>query len=185
MFLIYIKDLPLENILGKIHLFADDATITAHKKNIEIVKSQLTVETQNTYNWCRANGMVVSAEKTKAMLTISKSKESRLETIDRDFYLNVNDTTIKNTKHEKLLGVIIDNNLSWQHQVKKVRKTVLFKLSILRKIRKYLSSPLRILYYNYYIKPHLEYCCSVWGQCNKTGVDTIIKLQKTSCAPYC
>ena len=158
MFLIYIKDLPLENRLGKIHLFADDATITAHKKNIEIVKSQLTVETQNTYNWCRDNGMVVSAEKTKAMLIISKSKESRLETIDRDFYLNVNDTTIKNTKHEKLLGVIIDNNLSWQHQVNKVRKTVLFKLSILRKIRKYLSSPLRILYYNYYIKPHLEYC---------------------------
>ena len=59
--------------------------------------------------------MVVSAEKTKAMLIISKSKESRLETIDRDFYLNVNDTTIENTKHEKLLGVIIDNNLSWQH----------------------------------------------------------------------
>ena len=122
--------------------------------------------------------MVVSAEKTKAILIISKSKESRLETIDRDFYLNVNDTTIENTKHEKLLGVIIDNNLSWQHQVKRVRKTVLFKLSILRKIRKYLSTPLRIIYCNYYIKPNLEYCCSVWGQCNKTGIDTIIKLQK-------
>ena len=141
LFLIYVNDLPLENRLGKIHLFADDhdnATITAHNKELEIVKSQLTVETQNTYNWCRGNGMVVSAEKTKAMLIISKSKESRLETIDRDFYLNVNDTLIENTKHEKLLGVIIENNLSWQHQVKKVRKTVIFKLSILRKIRKYL-----------------------------------------------
>ena len=41
--------------------------------------------------------MVISAEKTKAMLIISKSKESRLETIDRDFYLNVNDTAIENT----------------------------------------------------------------------------------------
>ena len=59
--------------------------------------------------------MVVSAEKTKAMLIISKSKESRLETKDRDFYLKVNDTTIENTNHEKLLGVSIDNNLSWQH----------------------------------------------------------------------
>ena len=71
--------------------------------------------------------MVVSAEKTKAMLIISKSKESRLETIDRNFYLNVNDTTIANTKHEKLLGVIIDNNLSWQHQVKQVRKNSYFQ----------------------------------------------------------
>ena len=56
--------------------------------------------------------MVVSAVKTKAMLIISESKESGLETIDGDFYLNVNDTTIENTKHEKHLGVIIDNNLS-------------------------------------------------------------------------
>ena len=82
LFLIYVNDLPLENRLGKIHLFADDATITAHNNELEIVKSQLTVETQNTYNWCRDNGMLVSADKTKAMLIISKSKESRLETID-------------------------------------------------------------------------------------------------------
>ena len=112
LFLIYINDLPLENRLGKTNLFADDATITAQNKELEIVKSQLTVETQNTYKWCRDNVMVVSAVKTKAMLIISESKESRLETIDGDFYLNVNDTTIENTKHEKHLGVIIDNNLS-------------------------------------------------------------------------
>ena len=51
--------------------------------------------------------MIVSAEKTKAMLIISKSKESRLETINSDFYLNVNDTTIENTKHEQLLGITL------------------------------------------------------------------------------
>ena len=50
LFLIYVNDLPLENRLGKIHLFADDTTITAQNKQLDIVKSQLTVETQNTYN---------------------------------------------------------------------------------------------------------------------------------------
>ena len=126
LFLIYINELPLENRLGKINLFADDATITAHNKELEIAKSQITVETQNTYNWCRDNSMVVSAEKTKSMLIVSKSKESRLETIDIKLYLNVNDTTIENTKHEQLLGVMIDNNLSWQHQVKKSQKNSSF-----------------------------------------------------------
>ena len=48
LLLIYVNDLPLEHRLGKIHLFADDATITAHNKELEIAKSQLTVETQNT-----------------------------------------------------------------------------------------------------------------------------------------
>ena len=60
----------------------------------------------------------------------------------------------------------------------RVKQSVVLKLSILRKLRKYLSADLRILYYNYYIKPHFEYCCSIWGQCNKSDTDSIIKLQK-------
>ena len=34
------------------------------------------------------------------------------------------------------------------------------------------------MYYNYYTKPHLQYCCTIWGQCNKTDIYSIIKLQK-------
>ena len=130
------------------------------------------METQNTHTWCKDNGMVVSVEKTRAMLIMSTTKEAHLPESDRDFHITINGTKIGNTKHEKLLRIIIDKNLSWQQQVKKVKQSVIFKLSILRKIRKYLSADLRILYYNYYIKPHLEYCCSIWGQCNKSDKDT-------------
>ena len=35
-----------------------------------------------------------------------------------------------------------------------------------------------MVYYNYYIKPHLEYCCTIWGQCSKTDTYSIVKLQK-------
>ena len=35
-----------------------------------------------------------------------------------------------------------------------------------------------ILYYNYYIKQHLQYCCTIWGQCNTPDIYSIIKLQK-------
>ena len=178
LFLIYINDLPLKNKQGNTHLFADDATITAHNKDLEIVKCQLEMETQNTHNVCKDNGMVVSVEKTRAMSIMSTTKEALLPGSDRDFHITVNGTKIGNTKHAKLLGIIIAKNLSWQQQVKQVKQSVIFKLSILRKIRKYLSADLRILYYNYYIKPHLDYCCSIWGQCNKSDTDMIIKLQK-------
>ena len=76
------------------------------------------------------------------------------------------------------MGILINNSLAWHPQVKKVRQTIIFKISILKKIRKYLPTPIRILYYNYYIKPHLEYCCSVWGNCSKSDIDTLLKLQK-------
>ena len=101
LFLIYINDLPLRNKQGNTHLFADDATITAHNKDLEIVQSQLEIETQNTHTWCKDNGMVVSVEKTRAMLIMSTTKEARLPESDRDFHITVNGTKIGNTKHEK------------------------------------------------------------------------------------
>ena len=122
--------------------------------------------------------MVISIEKTKAMLITSRHKNYRLTEAQRDLNINLHGNTIISTKHEKLLGILIDNNLTWHPQVKKVRQTIIFKISILRKIRKYLPSLIRILYYNYYIKPNLEYCCSVWGNCSRSDIDTLIKLQK-------
>ena len=28
------------------------------------------------------------------------------------------------------------------------------------------------------IKPYLEYCCSIWGNCSKENINIIVKLQK-------
>ena len=85
---------------------------------------------------------------------------------------------ISQATSEKLLGVQIDNNLTWREQIKKVKRTVCFKISILRRIRKSLPTDIRKVFYNLYIKPHLEYCCSVWGQCSQHDKNTLIKLQK-------
>ena len=79
------------------------------------------------------------------MLILSKAKESRLAENEIDINININGTQIKNTKQEKLLGVVIDNNLTWHSQVKKVKQTIAFKLSIFRKIRHYLPTKTRIL----------------------------------------
>ena len=53
-----------------------------------------------------------------------------------------------------------------------------FKISLLRKIRHYLPLDTRKLFFNYYIKPHLSYCSSIWGQTSKENLNRIIKLQK-------
>ena len=42
----------------------------------------------------------------------------------------------------------------------------------------FLPTQVRILYYTYYIKPHLEYCCTIWELCSKTDIYASIKLQK-------
>ena len=62
--------------------------------------------------------------------------------------------------------------------MKKVKQAIAFKLSLFIKNKQYLPTKIRILYYNYYIKPHLEYCCTIWGLRSKTDIYALIKLQK-------
>ena len=34
------------------------------------------------------------------------------------------------------------------------------------------------MFFNYYIKPYLEYCCSIWGSTSQENINIIVKLQK-------
>ena len=36
----------------------------------------------------------------------------------------------------------------------------------------------RILFYNSYILPHLNFCCIIWGNCSSTLEDKLVKIQK-------
>ena len=73
---------------------------------------------------------------------------------------------LEEVENAKLLGVFVDST------------RVSFKLSLLRRIRKYLRFETQILLYNFYIKPIIEYCCMVWGRGCRENENVITKLQK-------
>ena len=178
LFLLFINDLPLEDGLDLVSLFADDATKSTASKDIKNVEKSLQESSDSLMRWCSINRMVPSSDKTKIMV-IGTSK--RLQYFDVNKYkLNVylGKSKITQVTEEKLLGCVIDENLSWTPQVRKVRQTVLYKLSILRKIKRFVPLSGRLTFYNYFVKPHFDYCCSVWETAFKKDIHTLIKLQK-------
>ena len=72
----------------------------------------------------------------------------------------------------------MDNSLIWNEQITKVKKTVLFKLSLLRKVKQFWPQTTRITFFNNYIKLHLNYCSSIWGQTSQDNLTTINRLLK-------
>ena len=175
-FLISINDVPLYTTpTGNIHLFADDTTISVHSKSIQVVNSRLQKEADSINSWCKENRMKINVEKTKCMLLASWQK--LLSCSGSDLDVNMESSAIHNVVNEKLLGVELDNLLSWKEQIKKVKRAINVKISLLRRIRKYLSTETCNTFHNLHIKPHLEYCCSVWGRCSQEEQDKLIKLQ--------
>ncbi len=74
----------------------------------------------------------------------------------------------------KLLSVIIDKHLTWKFHIDKTAKSIC--RNIARRIRKYLPHQTRITFYKSYIRPHIDYCNTVWGQ--SPHVNRIHILQK-------
>ena len=159
-------------------MFADDTCTTAsvHGKDVKAICGKLQQEAENINTWCGENKMIINVGKTKCMLIASQQKLQH--TSNQHLKVLIQGQQITNVTDEKLLGVQVDNNLSSNQQIKKVKQTVCYKLSIVRHIRKYIPPETRNLFYNLFIKPHLEYCCSVWGQCCQRDQNTLIKLQK-------
>ena len=120
----------------------------------------------------------MSIEKTKIILIGSRQKLNRISEAEQQIKLLINNIPIEQIKNTKLLGINIDSTLTWDVQVAHIKKIVVYKLFLLKRIRHLLPMDTRILFFNYYIKPYLEYCCSIWGNSSKENLNIIVKLQK-------
>ena len=160
LFLIFINDLPLNLTNTNSDIFADDLTLSVSAPNKQDIQTNCQVALNQTNLWSLQNKMVVNKQKTKCMLLGSSQKLSKLE--DKNLTLILNDTTLNQVCEHKVLGVTIDNKLSWDAQVNIVGKSLTNKISLLNKIKCYLPLECRKLYYNAYILPIMDYCDTIW-----------------------
>ena len=79
-------------------------------------------------------------------------------------------------ENEKLLGLHLDNFLTWKAHIQNIHNTIPRKLALLCRIKRYLPYKASKTFYNSYILPHMYYCSTLWG--NATPSDRIYKLQR-------
>lgn len=137
---------------------------------------KLNDDARHIYKWCQQNKMVINIEKTKCMLICSKQRQTTLDS--RNLNVTINNQLLGNTTSEKVLGVRIDANLTWNVHIDYVCNTISNRIALLRRIKRYMDTPTCILYYKGYILPFMEYYNLEWGSCNQGNIDRIEKLQK-------
>ncbi len=100
-------------------------------------------------------------KKNKTMLITSYQKLHKL--LVKNINITLNNQALENVTHEKLLGVVVDQNLTWKGHVNKVHRTVSMLLSKFGCIKPFLPTDAHIKYCQAFIFPHLDYCSTVWG----------------------
>ena len=171
--IIYVNDLALHLKNTTPDMFADDTSITAIGKSIQEVHHKLQTDLHTFQKWCEYNAMIPHAQKTKAMfISASQITQNRVKnSLNLDLLLN--NQIIENTDSEKLLGIHVDTSLSWKKDVETMLKKCNTMLYLLLRIRSFLHIDVRKHFYNAYILPHLDDCCTVWGNCSNDLLDDV------------
>lgn len=122
--------------------------------------------------------MIPNPQKTKAMI-ISPSNDiyNSLQEFN-NLTLSLQSQNIAISESEKLLGVQVDHTLDWKEQIEKILKKCNSLLYLLIRIKPYLNIHMRKVFFNAYVLPHIDYCCTIWGNCNGTLLDRLYKFQK-------
>lgn len=81
---------------------------------------------------------------------------------------------------ERLLGVLIDQNLSWNLHLDHLIKKLNSRICLLKRAKAYLTLACRKMSYTALIKPILEHCCMVWGNCTVENLQSF-KTTETMC----
>ena len=93
-----------------------------------------------------------------------------------DFKINP-DTTIKSEDCVKLLGVHIDNKLSFDEHVSILCKKASCQINVLKRFVRILDQNVKLLLYKSFISCHFNYCPAVWHACGATNSQKLEKLQ--------
>ena len=172
-FLIFINDLPLniDNVLT--NLYADDTTRYCTGRAQTLIEKQLQAALHELSTWCKQNGMLINTAKTKVMLLTTPQKRIHLN--KNMLLLTLNNEELKVVSSDKILGIHIDNNLTWTDHTNAVSKKIASNLWLLSRIKEYLCTDQRVQFYKAYIQPHIDYCNSVWGGTSQRNLDRIYR----------
>ena len=122
-FIVYINDLPLHlNQQTENTLFADDSSLSTSNKEIATVNETLQDSLNKTHDWCNKNSMVIHPDKTKSMIIAPRQK---LQLTKPKLNLTLGTSIIEEVKEHKMLGLIVDNNLTWNKHIENmIKKTI-------------------------------------------------------------
>ena len=174
IFLLFINDLPLFINEAYLEMYADDTTAYFADKDKKKVETHLQNGTTKYMHWCCSNDMHIHIRKTSSMILGSRYNVSANDMLQ----IIADGKLLKNVEHQKLLGIIIDKNLTWDQQIDSVCLNITRRITLLKLLSKYVNKAGLNQYFNSYILPIFDYGCLIWSRGSSTNNLRLLKLQK-------
>lgn len=157
LFLMFINDINYFVSPNKCVLFADDTTLIISHKNFSQLDSLLAALEKQVESWFNANKLKINNNKTQKLFVSSNH-----------IYTEGNNV--------KLLGVILDDNLSWSGHVEYLSKSLPSTIFLIRQLNSVVDQNTLVSTYFALFHSHISYAVFLWG--NSGHAFKIFRLQK-------
>ena len=136
LFIIFMNDLPDCTDHCTVNLYADDTTIYVADRDPSVVGNKLNADLNKVAAWIKSNGLKMNVAKTQALVLSRKRGRPQAKQIE----ISLNGESINTQDSVKYLGIVLDQNLTWEQQESKVRQKRLAGLPFIRRASAYLPS---------------------------------------------
>ena len=109
--------------------YADDTTPCVYRENVEYVIKSLKQSTNLLFNWFKSNQIKGNEDKCHVLLGTDKTVQA-----------NIDIARMNNSKCDKLLGIKIDCQLSFDDNIGNICKKANAKLNALTRVAQYMNT---------------------------------------------
>ena len=169
LYLVYINDLKNCHNLEAV-LYADDLSLFFASENLNDLYSVINENLTNVYSWFCTNSLKLNSKKSNYLLFAGKKRTYEKQ-------LKLGDNIINRNSHIKLLGVTIDDKLTFKKHINAVSSKISFVGHLLSRCY-YLPEYVKKKLYFSYAHPMVVYGITVWGRTYENHKKTIKKSHK-------
>jgi hypothetical protein len=150
LFLVYVNNIHQTDIHGQLTLYADDTCLFYFGQSVEDIIKPAQKDLNTLHEWFQYNLLTRNATKTSYIIFSAKNKKVSSHT-----KLTINGETLSRTDKEKYLGLILDQNLTWNAHLLFLKSKLSSLTDSLYNMARYIPMKARLLIYNALVKPHL------------------------------
>ena len=167
LFNIFINDLFYFVGEDSLHNFADDNTISGNALSLNKLIQELQTLTEGTISWFDQNHMIANPSKFHAIVIRKHRKDT--EGIE----ININGKVLKIESEVPLLGIMLDNRLTFDIHIGNICKKAANQLNALKRLAYCLKYMQRKILAQSFNTSSFNYCPVVWHFCSAKNLHKI------------
>ena len=172
LFNIYLNDI-FDSVDADLFNFVDDNNHSSAGPTMDEAKAILINETEAALNWIKANEMLANPEKFH-LAFLSPNKQ---DLINQQF-IEIRGISIKSETKFTLLGVDINNRLTFHSHINNIRRKAANKINALKRLSVHMGQNEKMVLMKSLKLSNFNYCPLVSHFCSTTDTDRMEKIQK-------